>query len=394
MKVAVLFDNLGPYHVARLHALAQECNLLAVEINSTSSEYAWSESETVPFQRVTLNKNVRSNKCVRASISKALDEFGPEVVFIPGWSNKPALSALIWADAAGVPAILMSDSQAIDFRRSWWKEKIKRSLLIGFSGAIVAGKSHAAYAQQLGVDPQAIRHGYDVVDNKYFEEGAEAARASKVQVMQAYGLPEKYFIVSARFIEKKNLPLLLEAYARYRNALAGSTAWDLVILGNGELRQQIVDRIRALALESNVHLPGFRQYGDLPSYYGLAQALILPSKSEQWGLVVNEAMASRLPVLISERCGSATDLVKPGLNGFTFAPDDIDGLSDQMIRLTEMPTEQLMAMGARSSQIIANWSPTVFRDNALELATLTRRRHRARLPYTTRLALRAILWRW
>src|SRR5207244_4064698 len=102
----------------------------------------------------------------------------------------------------------------------------------------------------------------------------------------------------------KNLPRLLEAFAGYRR-LAGDAAWELVLLGDGPLRPELVALLKDLELDGHVLLPGFKQYDELPAYYGLAGAFIHASTTEQWGLVVNEAMASGLPVLVSDRCGCA-----------------------------------------------------------------------------------------
>ena len=80
-------------------------------------------------------------------------------------------------------------------------------------------------------------------------------------------------------------------------------------------------------------MPGFKQYDELPIYYGLAGAFIHASTTEQWGLVVNEAMAAGLPVIVSERCGCAPDLVENGRNGFTFDPYDVDALTHLMLKM-------------------------------------------------------------
>jgi glycosyltransferase involved in cell wall biosynthesis len=108
-----------------------------------------------------------------------------------------------------------------------------------------------------------------------------------------------------------------------------------------------------------VLLPGFKQYPDLPTYYGLASAFIHASTTEQWGLVVNEAMASGLPVLVSNRCGCAPDLVQEGVNGFTFDPYDVQQLTQLMLRLSTF-NSQLSTMAAASRRIIANWGPNRF----------------------------------
>jgi len=136
----------------------------------------------------------------------------------------------------------------------------------------------------------------------------------------------------------------------------------LVLLGDGPLRSSINNQLSTLNLQNHVPLPGFKQYPELPVYYGLASAFIHASTTEQWGLVVNEAMASGLPVLVSNRCGYAIDLVQDGRNGFTFDPYDVEALAQLMLRLTETPKHRLAEMGDASREVIANWGPVRFPD--------------------------------
>ena len=114
-------------------------------------------------------------------------------------------------------------------------------------------------------------------------------------------------------------------------------------------------------------LLGFQQYPVLPVFYGLANAFILGSTSEQWGLVVNEAMASGLPVLISKQCGCAVDLVHYNRNGFTFDPYKWEELAGFMIKLGSGECD-LNAMGKASRQIIEDWGKAHFAENLLKAA--------------------------
>src|ERR1035441_8598070 len=136
--------------------------------------------------------------------------------------------------------------------------------------------------------------------------------------------------------------------------------WSLVLLGDGPLRSALNSQLSTLNLHSHVLLPGFKQYPDLPVYYGLASAFIHASTTEQWGLVVNEAMASGLPVLVSNRCGCATDLVQEGKNGFTFDPCNVEQLAQLMAKISAFQLSSLLAFGDASRQIISNWGPERF----------------------------------
>ena len=191
-----------------------------------------------------------------------------------------------------------------------------------------------------------------------------------------YGLPENYFLACARFIEKKNLFTLLRAYRGYRKA-ARESAWDLVLLGEGPLRSDLCHLIFDLHLHDFVLLPGFKQYEELPVFYALAGAFVHASRSEPWGLVVNEAMASGLPIIVSNKCGCVPELLEEGRNGFSFAPEDVDGLAHLLLRMADLPDMEREQMARRSQQIIASWSVERFAyglRGAVETAECTPRR--------------------
>jgi 1,2-diacylglycerol 3-alpha-glucosyltransferase len=108
-----------------------------------------------------------------------------------------------------------------------------------------------------------------------------------------------------------------------------------------------------------VLLPGFKQYSELPVYYGLASAFVHASTSEPWGLVVNEAMASGLPVLVSNQCGCAPDLVREDRNGFTFDPCSVQQLTELMLRFLDNKSLNT-TMGNESFKIISDWDLSRF----------------------------------
>jgi glycosyltransferase involved in cell wall biosynthesis len=346
---------------------------------------------------------------IAARLEAVFGRFKPDVVVVPGWASRTSLGSVAWCLKYRVPLVVMSESQAIDEARSAWREAVKRRIVGCFSAALVGGAPHADYIARLGMPRERVFLGYDAVDNEYFAQGAQEVRGQRSEVRERYGLPEQYFLASARFVEKKNLPRLLEAYARYREEAEmlkeggtlpqpspqsgeGATPRDLVLLGDGPLRETLNSQLSTLNLHEHVHLPGFKQYPDLPAYYGLASAFIHASTTEQWGLVVNEAMASGLPVLVSNCCGCAPDLVQDGVNGFTFDPNNVEELAGLMLKLSTL-NSQLSTMGAASQRIISEWGPERFAsglkaamDKALEVGPV-------RPTLLQRMILKAMLWR-
>jgi 1,2-diacylglycerol 3-alpha-glucosyltransferase len=371
LKLCILFWRLGPYHHARLRAAGQQGQVTAVELTGIDDIYAWDTIDGADsFQRETLfSESGDSPKQVaeiRRRMFAALDRIQPDVVAIPGWSFPDALAALSWSIQAGKPTVLMSESQGRDHRRNRLKESVKRRIVQLNSAGLVGGASHVDYLCDLGMQRDHIFTGYDVVDNDHFCNGAAAARANAPEVRCRLGLPERYFLASSRFIEKKNLPRLLNAFAMYRNH-CGTDAWDLVLLGDGPQREALEQLVDELGIRGHVIFPGFQQYDTLPSYYGLAGAFVHASTTEQWGLVINEAMAAGLPVIVSENCGCTSDLVEDGKNGFTFAPSDEVRLADLMKQLAT-GDQVRRDMGWSSQEIISRWSPRTFANGIWQAA--------------------------
>jgi len=332
-------------------------------VTGRSAVYPWEKDSTAgTFRRVTLVEPAAGGGASRSELvrhlERALEQFKPGVVVIPGWASPAAWAATHWCMRRRVPMVCMSESTEWDEPRRGGKEWIKKKLVGLFSSALVGGKRHGDYLTQLGMPAERIFLGYDAVDNRYFSDKAEEIRAHGDEVRRQYGLPSDYFLASARFVEKKNLPRLLEAYALYRT-LGDAVPWSLVLLGDGALRSALESQVAALGLCDHVTMPGFRQYPDLPAYYAVAGAFIHPSTVEPWGLVVNEAMASGLPVLVSNRCGCAPELVSEGVNGFTFDPLNVKEIAQKMLQISASGFPRT-AFGEKSREIAAQWGPERF----------------------------------
>jgi len=189
-----------------------------------------------------------------------------------------------------------------------------------------------------------------------------------------------YFLASSRFIERKNLRRLIDAYADYRRRSLDSSlatrhpslpTWGLVLLGTGPLREEMMRQVERERIPE-VSFPGFQQLDALLGYYAGAGAFVHPARQEQWGLVVNEAMACGLPVLVSRTVGAAYDLVQDGVNGFRFDPEDTGGLAALLTKVAapDFPREQF---GAASRRIIAEWTPEEFGRNFWRAAAVAAR---------------------
>jgi glycosyltransferase involved in cell wall biosynthesis len=392
-RIAVVFHHIGPYHHTRLNAAGDRLSVTGIEWSARGYD-PWGAAEApARYQKVSLFQEATDNYPGKAQLRRAfrsaLEQANPDVVAVNGWNNFGSLAAADSCVRLGIPIVVMSESNRHDEPRTWWKETVKRRIVDLYSAALVGGQCHIEYLIDLGMPRDRIFTGYDVIDNAYFARRAREIRDSHLrggyggqttfEIQKKYGLPENYFLASARFIEKKNLPSLIRAYAEYRSSAfakatadkevsSGDSPWDLVLLGDGPLRETLNAQLSTLNLHTHVHLPGFKQYDELPVYYALAKAFVHASATEQWGLVVNEAIASGLPVIVSDRCGCAPELVED--NGFTFDPLKEDELAARLLEMASLSYEERKQLGQASYAIAANFAPERFGEGLEQAATM------------------------
>jgi 1,2-diacylglycerol 3-alpha-glucosyltransferase len=366
MLVAVLFSNYGPYHFARINSFQTVCSqlgwdLVGIELARSEAEYQWkTKAENLPYKMISVvsDRQLESAKSgqVFSNLNNVLNQTRPDVIAIAGYARPAMLCALLWSIWNRKPAILFSASNENDAPRIWWREMFKSLLIKQYRAALAGGEPQKRYLLKLGMPADAVFVGYDVVGNNSFHP--------KHIKSLPRPLNKPFFLTINRFVPKKNLGFLISCYAAYRQ-IAGNKAWDLVICGDGPLRPQIEQQISDLSLEEWTHLPGFLQQDEMLPYFAHAGSFIHTSTQEQWGLVVNEAMAAGLPVLVSNRCGCFEDLVLEGINGFGFDPENQQELTQLMLKIS-LEAVNIEAMSQASLQHIQKYSPEYFAQNLMQ----------------------------
>ena len=384
-RVAVLWIDWYAYHVARFEGLRSTPELREPAGTVVGLEMVGGIGVHAGLKfREPLPAELRVETLMPASswgeagqvrlaraVWRALDRLDPEVVLVPGYYTLPALAAAVWARVHGRTGVLMTESTAADHRRSAWKERLKGWLIRGlFRWAVAGGAAHVRYLRQLGFAADRIARFYDVVDNERYGEQATELRRSSTPA--AAGLPETpYFLYVGRLAPEKNVEALVGAWLRYR---AEGGAWGLVLVGDGPSAAGLRATVKASGYADEVQFAGLRPSRELPPFYAFAGAFVLPSMREPWGLVVNEAMASGLPVVVSDRCGCAEDLVRHGRNGLVFDPSGKPGteneLRDCLHLMSGFSAEKLAAMRMESIERVGEYSPANF---GLEIAGIVRR---------------------
>jgi glycosyltransferase involved in cell wall biosynthesis len=301
------------------------------------------------------------------SLSTCLGDLKPDVVFTYGYSCRIMRRVMAWAKENHIAVGLISDSNRFDQKRRRPVEFLKSLYVSRYDAAFVGGTSSSLYLQGLGLPGERILPGYDVVDNESFRTKAQAARQARPALQKKWNLAEKSFLFAGRLGPPKNLTGLIRAYRLYAESLDGLDPWGLSICGTGPLAEELQSLVRGLPAGLARHIVFLGQTGqsDLAEVYSASSCLVLPSLTESWGLVVNEALASALPVLVSERCGCAADLVRDGINGWRFDPASDQELAGLMSRLSGLDPGKLEEMGRCGEDLISEWGLDRFVGNGL-----------------------------
>lgn len=334
-KIGLLWAQFSAYHIDRIEAaaigLSGDFVVQAVQVSKKSHVYAWEPNESAAGAHlVTLfdDKIYEEIPWMQRLWRqyKALKDC--KTVFIGIAFSEPDIIPLAWMlRLSGVQVIMMSASKYEDFDRFVWKELFKTMLLSVFQGAVVGGRRQAAYLRFLGFRRRKVYPGYNTVSMERVRQ-----QARRINGDQSRRFEDRPFIYVGRFVPKKNLLPLIDAYALYAKR-AGPAARRLELIGSGALEGEIKARIKCHGIEHLVDFPGFLSADAVAARMEQGLALLILSIEEQWGLVVNEALAVGLPILSSVPIGANDVLIRNLLNGYIVETNSIEGMAKAMAEM-------------------------------------------------------------
>lgn len=266
-------------------------------------------------------------------IEAALLDERPDVVLVSGWHSITQLRVLWTSRKNGIPLLYRGDSNLQVAHAGLWKllwRAKSRWLLSQFDGYLSVGRRAREFLDSFGIESKEIFDSPHAVDIEFFRQESEALAASRTRLRERFGLAADAFVILfvGKLEHKKRPQDLVSALAEL------GAPYAALFVGSGELLQQCESL--AAELQAPASFVGFLNQAELPEAYACADCLVLPSGwGETWGLVVNEAMASGLPCVVSTRVGCAPDLVVPGETGECFEAGDIASLSFALRRLRE-----------------------------------------------------------
>lgn len=357
MQITYLWLTMGPYHVARMNAISEiigSKNLTVIEICS-KDDHDWDlQHYEKKFNYHCIFKDeILNEKSLDKSIILLKEWFlkndSQIVVNACGYFNWSLRQLLAEHKRRFEKLILWSETTAIDNPNPWYKKLLKKFMTSIYDGAIVAGNRHKEFMKTLGFRDSQIKIVGNVVDNSIFKP-----------VFDVYER-KKTILFVGRLLKIKNVKTLLQAFESISHEFK---EWKLHIVGKGPEENEIKKWIIDHHLQNSVELLGSKQPQDLISLYQSSGLFVLPSYSEPWGLVVNEAMASGMPCVISKQCGSA-EIVENLKSAYLFDAMNVMELKEILRTLIQKP-EIRGELSKNGYQVISAFTPQAYAKNVID----------------------------
>lgn len=285
------------------------------------------------------------------SLISEIADWNPDALLVYGWSFKSHLKVLRYFHKRH-PLFFRGDSISVETKNNI-KKKLRRLLLKWVykhvDKALYVGTLNKNYFLDAGLAMNQLVFAPHAIDNDRFltNEKEYNLAAQKWKNELNIDSTQHGFLYAGKLDDNKNTELLIDAFMQIQEEDT-----YLIIAGNGVME----DKLKAKAVGfKNIYFLPFQNQTKMPVLLRMAEVFVLPSKSETWGLAINEAMACSRAVIASDRCGAATDLVRNSVNGFIFHSRSVKDLSEKMM-LCMKNKKELKKMGMASYEIIKNWN--------------------------------------
>lgn len=335
-RIAVLFSRLSGYMSACLKTLKDQHGVELLVFRYVPANEAPFDSGHFDWIDVLHSRSDFN----REGIASEVFRFNPQAILMVGWMDDDYLHVARQCRQKGIPVIAGCDTPwKGSFRQHLAKVIAPWYLHSAIDILWVAGERQRQLARRLGYRGDKCLNGY---------YACEWSQFAHVKDKRGSGEMARAFFYVGRYIEVKAIDILIEAYQTYRTKV--KDPWKLICAGAGPLASLMEGK-------EGVENRGFVQPDQLPALMGSASVFILPSYHEAWGVVVQEAAATGLPLICSDAIGASVHLLQDGYNGFLFETGNVDQLSQFMVRFTEMQDEEVRLMGERSYELSKQFTP-------------------------------------
>jgi glycosyltransferase involved in cell wall biosynthesis len=361
-RLVLLTEIISPYRIPVFNALANQSGIdlhvMFLAENDPSLRDWLVYKDEIRFSHQVLpswrKRFGRYNVLLNGGVAAALQAARPDAIVCGGYNYVASWQSAVWAKRHRVPFLLWVESTEKDQRNGYLLlESIKRAFVRNCDAFIVAGVSSFEYLRCFGLPKESIFTAPNAVNIEFFADHAASVCSDVATQRRKLKVPARFALCVGRLVRQKGVFDLLRAYGQLAPSLREELS--LIFVGDGAARREL-ERQAAEIYPGRIEFAGFLQREPLASYYALAELFVLPTHSDPWGLVVNEAMACSLPVICADAAGCGADLVKDGWNGLLFPARDVAALARALTALAG-DSDLRDIMGKRSKERILRNSP-------------------------------------
>jgi len=364
-KVVIVHNIISPYKVYLFNALnfvLEDFTVIFIADTEKIRKWKIDRAELKFKHEILFNSNIEDINQFKLNIRlfQTLNRINPDVIIIDGYSYIYNWIGMIWGRIRQRKLVLWSSSTYLDQTKFFFKELAKKLFVSMFDVANTYSLKGKDYLVHLGMDKQKIFVTGNITDNDYYSNECEKYKNIESDIRQEFAFANHNFLYVGRFSCEKNVFVLLEAF----NDLVLSDKrydWGLVLIGDGPQEKDVITFIKEHNLTKYIKLVGFHQKQEICKFYAVCDVLVLPSLSETWGIVANEAMSCGLALVVSKQCGCYPDIVKDGVNGYSFDPNRSCELRNLLEKFTSNHAG-LDELKRGSLKIIQNYTPEIAAD--------------------------------
>ena len=350
MKQRILYlTNIpSPYRVEFFNELTKYMDVtVAFELrNAKNRDEGWQSEESYKFKAVFMKQLItRTESAYCSEVFKLLKEFKNDIIVVGGYATPTGMAAILYLKAKKIPFYLNCDGGFIG-NDSLFKKKVKTFFIGSANYYLSTGVGADKYLVYYGAKKERIYH-YSFSSLR--EEDIEATvktEDEKVSLRKELGITGKNMIVFVgSFIHRKGIDILLKA-------CKGKEDTAVVLVGGSDIsayKDMVSEK-----LKEHIHPVGFKNKEEIKKYYQAADLMVLPTREDIWGLVVNEAMAQGLPIVTTNRCLAGLSLVENDKNGYVVPVEDVNAVKDAIEKIFE--GDNVVEFGKKSLDKIKNYT--------------------------------------
>lgn len=362
-RVAIVTNILTPYRVPLFKQLNkfEDLNIIVYLLAENEKNRLWSIDDKVNFEckllpdyGIDLSSHIKFICHFNPHIINEIQKQNFDVIICAGYDSFTSLLVFFMSKIKRIPLIFWSGSTA--YENNNILRHIGRPLINMFTkysdGFIAYGSRAEQFLISNGASRKKIFKAYNTVDTSYYMNMCQRYKNQRPKIINEnnFSSGNKFILYVGQLIDRKGIKTLIDAFKQinYDNNIS------LLIIGEGRDKNKYIDYCSKNKIR-NVYFLGHKNMDELSKYYSISDIFVLPSLSEVWGLVINEALACGLPVITTNKVGASEDLIFDGKNGFVVRINDVGQLSAAM---TNILSNQKLAnsMSQASLKIIKNYS--------------------------------------